>query len=63
MAAVADETVYELREYHLNEGKQEMILARFRGKEREIFARYGMVGWGTGCRPTSRWRAGRSFIC
>ena len=41
-----DETVYELREYHLNEGKQELILARFRGKEREIFARYGMEGVG-----------------
>jgi hypothetical protein len=42
--AVTDETVYELRIYHLNEGKQALILDRFRTKEREIFARCGMHG-------------------
>ena len=44
--AATDETVYELRIYHLNEGKQPLILDRFRTKEREIFARYGMHGVG-----------------
>jgi hypothetical protein len=36
------ETVYELRTYHLNPGKLEPILARFRTKERAIFVRCGM---------------------
>ncbi len=44
--AVTDETVYELRIYHLNEGKQPGILARFRTKETAIFARCGMHGVG-----------------
>jgi hypothetical protein len=39
--AVTDETVYELRIYHLNEGKQAGILERFRSKETAIFARLG----------------------
>jgi len=42
--AVTDETVYELRIYHLNEGKQAGILERFRSKETAIFARHGMHG-------------------
>jgi hypothetical protein len=42
--AVTDETVYELRIYHLNEGKQAGILERFRSKETELFARHGMHG-------------------
>ena len=42
--AVTDETVYELRIYHLNEGKQAGILERFRSKETAIFARLGMHG-------------------
>jgi hypothetical protein len=42
--AVTDETVYELRIYHLNEGKQPLILDRFRSKETAIFTRYGMHG-------------------
>ena len=42
--AVTDETVYELRIYHLNEGKQAPILDRFRTKETAIFARCGMHG-------------------
>ncbi len=41
-AGVTPETVYELRTYHLNPGKLEPILARFRSKERAIFARCGM---------------------
>jgi len=41
-AAVTPETVYELRTYHLNPGKLEPILERFRTKERSIFARCGM---------------------
>ena len=45
-AGVADETVYELRIYHLNDGKQPLILDRFRSKETAIFARYGMHGVG-----------------
>lgn len=41
---ITDETVYELRIYHLNEGKQAAILDRFHTKERAIFARLGMHG-------------------
>jgi hypothetical protein len=40
----SDETVYELRVYHLNPGKLPLILERFRTKETAIFARLGMVG-------------------
>jgi len=39
---IGPETVYELRVYHLNEGKQPLILERFRTRERAIFARCGM---------------------
>jgi len=39
---VTEETVYELRIYHLNEGKLPLILDRFKTKERPIFARCGM---------------------
>jgi NIPSNAP len=56
-----DETVYELREYHLNEGKQDLIVARFRGKEREIFARYGMEGVGYWV-PTDEPLKGRTIV-
>ena len=42
--AETDETVYELRTYHLNEGKLPLILQRFRSKETAIFARVGMHG-------------------
>jgi len=41
-AEVTDETVYELRVYHLNDGKLPLILDRFKNKERPIFARCGM---------------------
>ena len=43
-AAADDETVYELRVYHLNEGKLPLILERFRSKETKIFERLGMHG-------------------
>jgi len=42
----SDETVYELRIYHLNEGKQDLILERFRSQETKIFERLGMHGVG-----------------
>ncbi len=41
-AQITDDTVYELRIYHLNEGKQPLILDRFRSKETKIFERLGM---------------------
>jgi hypothetical protein len=41
-AQITDDTVYELRVYHLNEGKQPLILDRFRSKETKIFERLGM---------------------
>ena len=59
--AVADETVYELRIYHLNEGKQGLILDRFRAKETAIFARYGMHGVAYWV-PTDEPLAGRTII-
>ncbi len=37
------DTVYELRVYHLNEGKLPLILDRFRTKEVAIFKRLGMT--------------------
>ena len=43
-SAADDETVYELRVYHLNEGKLPLILERFRSKETKIFERLGMHG-------------------
>ncbi len=58
---MTDETVYELRMYHLNEGKLPLILARFRGKETEIFARYGMHGVGYWV-PTDEPLAGRTIV-
>lgn len=43
-AGATNETVYELRIYHLNEGKQPLILERFRTKETKLFERHGMHG-------------------
>jgi hypothetical protein len=60
-ADVDDATVYELRTYHLNEGKLPLILERFRTKETELFARHGMHGvayW----TPTDEPLAGRTLI-
>jgi hypothetical protein len=39
---ITPETVYELRVYHLNEGKLPLILERFRTRETKIFTRLGM---------------------
>lgn len=38
----ADGVVYELREYHANEGKLDALLARFRDHTLTIFKRHGM---------------------
>ena len=59
--AGADETVYELRMYHLNEGKQPLILERFRKKETQLFARCGMHGVGYWV-PTDEPLAGRTIV-
>jgi len=59
--AQGPETVYELRIYHLNEGKQDLILDRFRTKETKIFARMGMHGVGYWV-PTEDPLAGRTLI-
>jgi len=58
---VTAETVYELRIYHLNEGKQPLILNRFRSKETKIFERHGMhpVAYWT---PTDEPLAGRTLV-
>ena len=60
-AAGTDETVYELRMYHLNEGIQPLILERFRSKETELFVRCGMhpVGYWV---PTDEPLAGRTIV-
>jgi hypothetical protein len=58
---VTDETVYELRTYHLNEGKQALILERFRSKETAIFARCGMHAVGY-WEPTDEPLVGRTII-
>ena len=39
---VGDDTVFELREYHANEGKLDDLLARFRDHTITIFNRHGM---------------------
>ena len=60
-AQANDETVYELRIYHLNEGKLPLILERFRTRETKIFERLGMhpVGYWT---PTDEPLAGRTLV-
>ena len=58
---VGPETVYELRIYHLNEGKLPLILNRFRTKETAIFARLGMHGVGYWT-PTDEPLAGRTLV-
>jgi len=60
-AQVTEETVYELRIYHLNEGKQALIEERFRSKETKIFERCGMHGVGYWT-PTDEPLAGRTLI-
>ncbi len=58
---VSADTVYELRTYHLNEGKQPLILERFRSKETKIFARLGMHGVGYWI-PTDAPLAGQTLV-
>lgn len=60
-AQVTDETVYELRIYHLNEGKLPLILDRFRTRETKIFERLGMhpVAYWV---PTDDPLAGRTLV-
>jgi hypothetical protein len=58
---IDDDTVYELRTYHLNEGKEALILERFRTKETKIFARLGMQGVGYWV-PTDDPLAGRTLV-
>jgi len=60
-AGVTDETVYELRIYHLNEGKEAGILERFRTRETKIFERLGMHGVGYWV-PTDEPLAGRTIV-
>jgi hypothetical protein len=60
-AGVTDETVYELRIYHLNEGKEAGILERFRTRETKIFERLGMHGVGYWV-PTDDPLAGRTLV-
>lgn len=56
-----DESVYELRIYHLNEGKLPLVMERFRTKERPILERHGMraVGYWV---PTDEPLAGRTWV-
>lgn len=58
---VTADTVYELRIYHLNEGKQPLILDRFRTKETKIFERHGMhpIAYWV---PTDEPLAGRTLV-
>jgi hypothetical protein len=58
---VTDETVYELRTYHLNEGKLPLILNRFRSKETKLFEKHGMhpIAYWT---PMDEPLAGRTLI-
>jgi hypothetical protein len=58
---ITPDTVYELRIYHLNEGKQDLILDRFRTKETKIFERVGMHNVAFWV-PTEEPLAGRTLI-
>jgi hypothetical protein len=55
------DTVYELRIYHLNEGKEKLILDRFRTKETALFARHGMHGVAYWV-PTEEPLAGKTLV-
>jgi hypothetical protein len=59
--ALGRETVYELRIYHLHEGKLPLLLERFRMHGTEIFARLGMHGVGYWV-PTDELLAERTFV-
>lgn len=60
-SAVTEDTVYELRIYHLNEGKLPLILNRFRTKETQLFQKHGMhpIAYWT---PTDDPLAGRTLV-
>ena len=60
-SGVTGDTVYELRIYHLNEGKQPLILDRFRTKETKLFERHGMYGVAYWI-PTDEPLAGRTLV-
>ena len=60
-AQAGDETVYELRIYHLNEGKQPLIVERFRTKERPLLERHGLNAIAFWV-PTDEPMAGRTFV-
>lgn len=53
--------VYELKIYHLNEGKQALIVERFRTKERPLLERHGMHAVAFWV-PTDEPLAGRTFV-
>jgi hypothetical protein len=55
------DAVYELRIYHLNEGKQALIVERFRSKERPILEKHGMSAVAYWV-PTDEPMAGRTFV-
>ena len=62
---ITPDTVYELRIYHLNEGKLPLILDRFRTKETAIFKRLGMhpvAYWTPTNDPGNGELAGRTLI-
>jgi hypothetical protein len=59
--SASDEIVYELRIYHLNEGKQPLIVERFRSKERPLLERHGMSSVAFWV-PTDEPLAGRTFV-
>ena len=56
-----DDSVYELRIYHLNEGKQDLILERFRSGETKLFEKHGMHGVAYWV-PTDEPLAGRTLV-
>ena len=60
-ASGGGEAVYELRIYHLNEGKQPLIVERFRTKERPILEKHGMSAVAYWV-PTDEPLAGRTFV-
>ena len=62
---VTPDTVYELRVYHLHEGKLPLILDRFRSKETAIFKRLGMhpvAYWTPTMEDTNAEPAGQTLI-
>ncbi len=58
---VDEDTVYELRVYHLNEGKLALILDRFRTRETKLFEQVGMHGVAYWV-PTEEPLAGKTLI-